>query len=93
MKTKLLFVTFALLVLTSSAAADCTCRCVDGGMQPLCSNAIEVPPVCPPVVCPIVTPSIAPIVTPMVPPVGTSQCRQAQVCNQLGRCEWQLVCR
>ena len=40
-----IFVTF------SEASAGCICQCVDGHMQPLCTNAIDLPPICPPTIC------------------------------------------
>jgi hypothetical protein len=81
------------LAVTHNAEAACTCQCVNGQMQPLCSSAIDVPPICPPTVCPIMAPSIAPIAPPTIPPAGTTACRQARVCDQFGNCRWQEVCR
>jgi len=75
------------------ASAECICQCVNGQMRPLCQNAIELPPICPPTICPIMSPSIAPINPPTLPPLGTSQCRQARVCDTFGNCQWQQVCR
>ena len=81
------------LIAAAPARADCVCRCVDGQMQPLCSNSIDIPPVCMPTVCGIVPPSIAPIDMPKIPPIGTSQCSQRQVQNPAtGRYEWRRVC-
>ena len=80
--------------LAGHATAACVCRCVDGEMRPLCSNSIEIPPICPPTVCSITPPSIAPIQAPRVPPIGTTNCRQAQVLNpRTGQYEWREVCR
>lgn len=75
------------------AHAACTCQCVNGSMQPLCDSAIGIPPICPQVVCPIGMPGIAPIQSPVIPPIGTSGCRQAQVCDPYGNCRFQSVCR
>jgi hypothetical protein len=72
--------------------AACTCQCVDGQIEPLCQNATDLPPICLPTICPIMAPSIAPIAPPALPPLGTSQCRQARVCDRSGNCEWQRVC-
>lgn len=78
----------------TGAHASCVCRCVNGTMQPLCSSAIAVPPICPPTVCGIVPPSIPPIMQPTIPPIGTQSCRQAQVQNPFtGQFEWQTICR
>jgi hypothetical protein len=83
----------ALLASMAHANANCVCQCVDGQMQPLCQNSIDLPPMCPPTICPISSPSIAPINPPTLPPLATSQCRQARVCDALGNCQWQQVCR
>jgi hypothetical protein len=83
----------ALWLLGGAAAnATCTCQCVDGQLQPLCQSAIDQPPVCAPTICPIAAPSLPPLTFPILPPLGTSQCRQAQICDKLGKCEWQQVC-
>jgi hypothetical protein len=75
-----------------TANAACTCQCVDGQLQPLCQSAIDQPPVCAPTICPIAAPSLPPLTAPILPPLGTSQCRQAQICDPLGKCQWQQVC-
>ena len=84
---------FSVLLLAPQAEAGCTCQCVNGQMQPLCDNAIDLPPICPPTICPIMAPSIAPLQAPRLPPLGTTSCRQARVCDQFGNCRWQEVCR
>ncbi|MGO4714923.1 hypothetical protein [Bradyrhizobium sp. 2TAF24] len=82
-----------MLALIVPADAACVCRCVDGQMQPLCNNTIDIPPVCMPTVCGIVPPSVAPIDMPRIPPLGASSCSQRQVQNpNTGRYEWQRVC-
>ena len=81
------------VVMGSPSQASCTCQCVDGNMQPLCSNAIDLPPICPPAICPLAAPSITPINPPRIPPIGTSVCRQARICDQFGNCRWQQVCQ
>src|SRR6516162_7762841 len=86
-------VVIAFLLLGGTARASCVCQCVNGEVQPLCSSAIDLPPICPPRVCPLAPPSIAPLNPPTLPPLGTSACRQEQVCNQFGNCRWQQVCR
>jgi len=72
--------------------AACTCQCVNGQIQPLCQSTIDMPPVCAPTICPIVAPSLPPLPALILPPLGTSQCRQAQICDTQGKCEWQQVC-
>ena len=81
-----------LAAFVSSAHAECICQCVNGQMQPLCTNSIEIPPICPPTICLIMSPSIPPIATPMIPPIGTSSCHPARVCDTFGNCQWQTVC-
>lgn len=81
-------------VFMNPAFAACICRCVDGSMQPICSNTIEVPPICPPTVCQIVPPSVQPIAPPIVPPIGTNSCQNQQVLNPYtNQYEWKLICR
>lgn len=82
-----------ILLISNVSNASCVCSCVNGQNIPICSNSIDVRPICPPKVCPIVPPSVAPINTPRVPPVGTSQCTQHQVYNSYtGRYEWRQLC-
>ncbi len=90
----LVFVVLGEVVLVATPAkAACVCRCVEGIMQPLCDNTIEIRPICPPTVCPITPPGIPPITPPQVPPLGTRQCVQRQVFNpQTGMYEWRTVC-
>jgi hypothetical protein len=80
--------------LSTDAFAACQCRCVGGEMQPICSSAMEIRPICPPTVCGIVPPSIAPIATPMVPPIGATTCGPQQVLNPFThQYEWRTLCR
>jgi hypothetical protein len=94
MKLTIALLTFCIsFALTSQARAECTCQCVNGRMQPLCSSSLDLPSICPPAICPIMSPSIASINPPTIPPLGTTSCRQARVCDQFGNCRWQQVCR
>jgi hypothetical protein len=81
------------LMVAGSAHASCVCQCVDGQMQPICQSSIDLPPICPASICPIAAPSTAPINPATLPPLGTSQCRQARVCDTSGHCQWQQVCQ
>jgi hypothetical protein len=92
----------ALLVLgivggTSEGWAACrwTWDCSSGTCRQLqvCDGPIDLPTIRPPAVSPIAPPSIPPIPQPMIPPLGTSECHQAQLCDNFGRCRWQPVCR
>lgn len=75
------------------AGADCRCACVNGEAIPLCSNALEIPPICPPRICPLVPPALQPLQPLRIPPLGTSQCRMMQVLNPwTGRYEWKDIC-
>lgn len=91
MRVQLAAVAFLLLGICR-ADAECVCQCIDGQMEPLCQNATDLSPICPPTICPITAPSIAPVAPPAIPPLGTSQCRQARVCDTFGNCQWQRVC-
>jgi hypothetical protein len=84
------FVCALLIALVGSAEATCVCRCVDGEMQPLCSSAIDLPPICPLTICPLTAPSIVPFAPLTLPPLGTTDCRRAQVCNGFGNCRWSV---
>jgi hypothetical protein len=85
----LLVSTFAIV-----ANADCVCRCMNGQNVPLCDNAIDLRPICPPMVCPITPPSVTPIQAPVLPPIGTQSCSQQQVLNpRTGQYEWRTICR
>jgi len=89
-----LLVLLGTLLAFSEANADCVCRCTNGQNVPLCSNTLEIPPICPPRVCPIAPPSIEPIQAPQLPPLGTQNCWQQQVLNPYtNQYEWRRVCR
>jgi hypothetical protein len=90
---KFLLFSFLFLISTNSFG-NCVCRCVNGEMTPLCSNSLDLPPICPPTICPIVPPSIQPISPLYIPPIGTSQCQNKQILNQrTGQYEWRLICQ
>jgi hypothetical protein len=79
--------------LNATAQAKCTCQCVNGAMQPLCTNPLEAKPLCPPTVCPLDVPIGSTFKVPSVPPFGATVCEQARVCNTSGDCRWKEVCR
>lgn len=90
---KIIIMLFIFLFFSNNSYANCVCSCVNGQNIPICSNSIDVRPVCPPKVCPIVPPSVVPVNTPRVPPVGTSKCTQHQVYNNYtGQYEWKQLC-
>lgn len=79
-------VSFAVLILSTTAHAGCTCQCVNGQMQPACTGSFDIPPICSLRTCPF-GPSLAP------PPIGSkSSCSQVQSCDVYGHCEWKYVC-
>jgi hypothetical protein len=83
----------AALLAAGAAQASCVCRCVDGEVQPICSSAMDMSPMCAPRMCGKPAPSIAPMQAPQMPPMGTQQCRQVQVRNPYThQYEWQTVC-
>ena len=56
-------------------------------------SAVDLPAIKPPGISPIPGSPIAPIPGSTIPPVGTSACRQAQMCDGSGNCRWETVCR
>ena len=89
------FVALITLLLLSSRPtyAACTCQCVNGTVVPLCSSALDMPPICSLTICPITPPSIAPINPLRIPPIGTSNCTMKQVYNNYtGQYEWKQIC-
>jgi hypothetical protein len=90
----------AALALTISASlAYATCRwtwdCTGGQCRqvPICDSSIDLPPPRPPSVPPVAPPTVPPVPTPTVPPVGTGYCSPQYLCDGMGRCSWQTVCR
>lgn len=88
-------IVFALVGMFATAAhADCTCECVNGRAQALCQNAYDVRPVCMAMVCAGTLPTAPTPPTSAVAPLpGTSYCAPARVCDVLGNCRTQTVCR
>jgi hypothetical protein len=86
---------FAIVLWWSGVAtAACTCACVDGKTEEICTNAVDAHHVCVPHVCPLAPSHYAPIEPARIPPHGMSTCRMAQVYSEkLGRYEWQRVCK
>lgn len=82
------------MLASTSAHAQCVCRCVNGTVKPLCRSVLDMPAICAPQICPMVPPSIQPIQTIRVPPIGTTSCRLMQVYQpHVNRYEWVQVCR
>ncbi|MBV8393710.1 MAG: hypothetical protein JOY81_11065 [Alphaproteobacteria bacterium] len=75
------------------AFADCSCRCVNGQSQPVCSSTLDIRPICSQQNCPV-TPSMEPV-QPLDHSVGgTAMCDSIEVFNRrTGRWETRPVCR
>lgn len=81
------------IVLSGVVWGECVCTCVNGTPQPLCSNALDMEPICSPRICPIDAPSIRPIESLSLPPLGTKACRNKRVLNpRTNQYEWKRVC-
>lgn len=89
------FATFVLVMTQVSVAnANCVCRCVDGQMQAICSNTMQMPPNCPMTMCPTAPPTAAPMPSMRMQPHGTTSCSNQQVLNPYtGQYEWKQICR
>jgi len=80
------------MFVSQSTYASCVCRCVGGEVQPVCTQAIDMPPICAPAICP---PSIAPSVpSSRIPAFGTESCsRQSVFDPRTGRYESRNICQ
>lgn len=88
-----LSISIVLLLSTFVANATCKCVCMNGTVQAVCTNTLDIQPICSPTICPIVSPSVQPMQTPTVPPIGTTNCSPEQIYNQYtGQYEWKTVC-
>ena len=91
---KQLVVCAVLGMLSAAAHAECECRCMGGQNRPLCTNAMDLPPICAPTICPITPPSIQPLMAPQLPPLGTTNCQMRQVLNPYTRqYQWERICQ
>jgi hypothetical protein len=98
MKRLLLALVPALLIAPASPAkADChwewdcssgTCHQVQ-----ICKSPVDVSTPRTPSVRPVPPPTIRPLPSLRLPPPGTRQCSQRYLCNSMGQCHWQDVCR
>ena len=80
-----------LMLVSTTAVADCACRCLNGEVQVLCTIALDFRPVCSPTSCSPVPPSIQ---APSVPAIGATGCVKLQVLNPYTRqLEWRQICR
>lgn len=89
----LIGIMIAWIFASNIAVADCSCVCMRGEVQAVCSSTLEIRPICAPRICPITPPSVEPIQQPRVPPIGTSNCTQQQVYNEYSHMyEWKEIC-
>ncbi len=76
--------------------SQCSCQCVSGRVQPVCSKAPKMMPICPPRICNVVAPK-ARILKRLVPPppkIKPSNCQQRRVKNpNTNQYIWRTVCR
>lgn len=90
----MILVALAVLAASFDASAACQCACVNGVPQAICSNPVELRPLCPPTLCPNPAPSLRPLPVPQLPPVGARSCAPEQVLNPYtGLYEWHTLCR
>ncbi|HTP77281.1 MAG TPA: hypothetical protein VMJ73_09900 [Rhizomicrobium sp.] len=90
----LIAVLFGLIVLCSPARANCTCACINGKVEPLCTSTLEVKPYCAPTICPAPPAANPPASLATIPPPGTSSCKLDQYWNAItNHYEWRRVCR
>ena len=84
---------FISININSTSYAACTCECVNGQVEAICSNSMDLRPLCGPRLCPLVNPSIKPLDSLTLPPLGTSNCTNMQVYNSYTyQYEWEEMC-
>lgn len=80
------------ILIPARAHAACTCSCVGGQMQAICTSTLDIRPPCLGI-CPIAPPAVRPIAPLGIPPIGTSSCGPEQVLNPYThRYEWRQIC-
>jgi len=80
-----------LLIALESTHASCVCRCVGGEVQPICTQAIDMPPICAPAICPA---SPAALPSNRIPAFGTESCsRQSVFDPRTGLYEVRTICK
>lgn len=81
-------------IFPATADAACTCRCVNGLMQPICSIPGELAPICPAMACALPPAALPPLAPLGLPPLGTQNCAPQQVQNPYThQYEWKSICR
>jgi len=81
--------------LSTYASADCRCSCVKGEIEPVCSAATDLPPVCAPRACSVKTANVTPVNQARITPTGSSsQCHMELIpSTRSGRYDWKKVCQ
>ncbi len=88
---KKLLVFGSVLIALQSAHASCVCRCVAGEVKPICTQAIDMPPICAPAICPA-SPAVLP--SNRIPAFGSESCsRQSVFDPRTGRYETKTICQ
>ncbi|WP_146216778.1 hypothetical protein [Glaciecola sp. KUL10] len=76
-----------------NTSASCTCSCVNGEVQPLCTSRLAIKPICSPRLCPNAPLTIKPIKQQNTPPIGSKSCSLYQVYNESKeKYEWEELC-
>ena len=89
----IIIIELSLFSIASGAWAKCTCVCMNGKNQPVCTSALDLLPNCPPKVCPIKSSSTKTIKPPTMSPIVTKKCWMEQVYNpDTQRYELKKVC-
>lgn len=75
------------------SVADCVCRCVDGEMQAICEDVLDIAPFCPMRHCPLEPLELKPLPSLRLPPLLTKRCEHKQVLNpRTKQYEWRELC-
>ena len=84
----------ALFAPSGGAEAACTCRCVDGKAQAVCSSSTDIRPICQSAACPIAPPAKSPLDARQEAPVVKPGCETKQVYDPETRAySWDQVCK
>ncbi len=90
----LLLAILSMLFYAPASFADCTCSCVDGKVEAICTNMLDLKPICAPRICPFAPPSIKPMEPLTLAPLGMNDCEMKQVLNtDTNIYEWKRVCK
>ena len=92
----LVLVIFFLIIGSKSSFSQCSCQCISGRVQPVCSEVNEMVPICPPKVCMAARLKV-PTPKNFAPPrlkIMPSNCQQRIVKNpNTNQFIWRTVCR